>query len=95
MQAFLPARDKRLERTNKEGDGEVGDHQLNEMGSLTMKQKEGNKLDRGETPHRPAISKHGSSLQSHLELWADCVVKKFQDNSDMRLDFKSDSKFFY
>ena len=55
------------------------------------------KLDKSKiSSYSPVVFKHGCSLEIYLELWrkkksniwAFVFFKKFQDNSDMHLDFK-------
>ena len=72
----------------KKKDGEIGEHTLNEMGALNMKQKKWNKLDK-RSSYSPVVFKHDCSLETYLELtWTFVFFKKCQDNSDMHLDFK-------
>jgi len=69
---------------------------INEMGTLNMKQIKWNKQDKSKRlSYSPVVFKHGCSLEAYLELWrknsntwAFEFLKKFQDNSDMLLDFK-------
>ena len=65
------------------------------MGALNMKQKKCNKLDKSKrSSYGPGVFKHDCSLKTHLELWRKKqylrigIFQKFQDNSDMHLDFK-------
>ena len=61
-----------------------------------MKQKKWNKLDESKrSSYSPAVFKHGYSLETSgvlvkkkSETWAFVFFKKFQDNSDMHLNFK-------
>ena len=75
--------------------GDIGKHKLNEMGALNMKFKKWNKLDTSKTlSYSPVVFKHGCSLETYLEFWRKklylgiCIFQKFQDNSDIHLDFK-------
>ena len=69
-----------------------------------MKYKKWNKLDKSERSYSPVVFKHDCSLETYLELWqkkkkksntwAFAFFQKFQDNSDMLLDFKKWSQIF-
>ena len=51
-------------------DGEIGEHKLNEMRALNMKQKKGNKLDKSKrSSYSSVVFKHDCSLETYLELW--------------------------
>ena len=57
-------------RKKKRRDREIGEHKLNEMGELKMKQKKLNKLDKSKrSTYIPVVFKHGFSLETYLELW--------------------------
>ena len=66
------------------------------MGALNMKYKKWNKLDKSKrSSYSPVVSKHNcyirnlsGALEKKSNTWAFVVFKKFQDNSDMHLDFK-------
>ena len=49
-------------------DGEIGKHELNEMGSMNVKQTKWNKLDK-RSPNSPVVLRHGCSLETYLEFW--------------------------
>ena len=58
------------ERTTTKLDREIGKHKLNEMGTLNVKEKKWNKLDKNKKlSYNPVTFKYGCSLESHLELW--------------------------
>ena len=96
--SFPTTFDKGLRKNNnnnKKRDGEIGKHKLNEMGALNMKQKKWNKLDKSKrSSYSPVVFKHAFSLEAQLELWIKkqyldiFIFQNFQENSDMRLDFK-------
>ena len=68
---------------------------VNEKEALNMKQKKWNKLDKSKrSSYSPVVFKYDCSLETYLELWTKKAIaehfvffKKFQDNSDMHLDF--------
>ena len=64
--SFSAALNKALRKSNKKRHGEIGYHNLNDMGALSMRWK--NKLDKVKD-RSLVVSKHGCSLQSYLELW--------------------------
>ena len=62
-----------------------------------MKEKKWNKLDKNKrSSFSPVVFKHDCSLETYLEFWRKKKIntwafgffKKFQDNSDMHMDFK-------
>ena len=81
----------------KNRDIEIEKHKLNETGSLGMKYKKWNKLNKSKRLSYSLIDfKCDCSLETYLDLWRKkkkqylgiCIFQKFQDNSDMHLDFK-------
>ena len=67
---------------------------VNEKEALNMKQKKWNKLDKSKRSSYSPVFKYDCSLETYLELWTKKAIpehfvffKKFQDNSDMHLDF--------
>ena len=69
-ESFSTALDKGLRKNikKKKKDGEIGEHTLNEMGALNMKQKKWNKLDK-RSSYSPVVFKCSWSLETCLELW--------------------------
>ena len=56
---------KILWNQNNRKNGEIGKHELNEMGALTMKLNKWNKLDKSErSSYSPVVFKHGCLLES-------------------------------
>ena len=63
------------------------------METLKMKYKKWNKLDKSKSPSYSPVFKYDCSLEpwsygGKSNTWAFVFFKKFQDNSDMYLDFK-------
>ena len=84
---------KNIKKKKKRRDEEIGKHELSEMGALSMRWKKWCNLDKSKrSSYSPVVFKHGCSLETFLveksNTWASVFFKKFQDNSDMHLDFK-------
>ena len=84
--------------------GEIGEHKLNEMGALNVKQKKWNKLDKNKrSSYDPAVFKHDCSLETYLEPWRkkqkipECLYfsKYFKIILIYIWILKSDYRFYY
>ena len=88
--------DKGLRKNiKKKRDGEIGKHKLNEMGALSMKKSETNQL-KVRNHHLVQLFLNMAAHQKHIWSFGEeksiprhlYFSKKFQDNSDIHLDFK-------
>ena len=80
--------DKSLRRNiKKRREKEIRKRKLGEMGTLDMRQKKWNKLDKSKrSSYSPVVFKHGCSLETYLEFWRKPLNRSFSSENACRTE---------